>query len=166
MSDLGIVSYFLGLEVKQTETGLQISQKKYVTDLLKEYNILHCKPANVPLLPSAQQQLYEDAEGVDVTMYRKLFGKLIHVTQSRPDIVFVISLLSRFMHKPTKIHQGAAKDVLRYLAGTIQFGILYQRVDTYDAQGFSDSDWGSNPVDRKSTTGVVFNIGSGVVTWL
>lgn len=82
MSDLGIVSYFLGLEVKQTETWLQISQQKYVTDLLKEYNMLHCKPVNVPLLPSAQQQLYEDTEGVDVTMYRKLIRKLIYVTQS------------------------------------------------------------------------------------
>lgn len=70
------------------------------------------------------------------------------------------------MYKPTKIHQGAAKHVLRYLAGTIPFGILYQRVDAYDVQGFSDSDWGSNPVDRKSTTGVLFNIGSSVVTWL
>lgn len=80
--------------------------------------------------------MYEDADGVDETKSRRLIGKLLYVTHSRPNIAFLVNLLERFTHKPTRIHQGAAKHILRYLAGTIDFGILY--CTSYDEllQGF------------------------------
>lgn len=128
--------------------------------------MLQCKAVSVPLMSCAKQQVYQVADEVDVSKYRRLIGKLMYVTHSRPDIAFSVSLLSRFMHKPNKIHQGAAKHVLRYLAGTQNYGILYHKECEDILQGFSDSDWGTNSEDRKSTTGVVFNFGSGVITWM
>lgn len=167
MSDLGKTSYFLGLEIQQCEAGIYMSQKKYVENLLKNYNMLHCKPVNVPLLPCAKQQVYENAYAVDVTKYSTLIGKLMYMTYSIPDIMFSVSFLSRLMRKPTSIHQGAIENLLRYLSGTIEFLILYCK-NYYDGvlQGFFDSDWGPNPVDRKSTSSVVFNMGSGAITWM
>lgn len=166
MSDLGSVSYFLGFEIKQCAAGIHLSQTKYVEDLLKGDNMLQCRSVSVLLVPHARHHLFEDAAETNITLYRQMIGKLIYLTHSRPDIAYSVSLLSRFMHKPIRIHQGAMKHLLRYLAGTKDFGILYQRYGDCVLQGFSDSDWGTNPIDRKSTTGTAFHLGSGVVTWL
>lgn len=99
MRALRYVSYFLVLEVRQCESGIHISQIKYIDDLLKEHNMLHCKPVIVPLNSSARQQVYEIADETNVTTYRRLICKLMYLTHSRQDIVYVVNLLSR--HKPT-----------------------------------------------------------------
>lgn len=140
MSDLGSASYFLGLELRYCKEGIHVSQKKYVENLLKEYNMLQCKLVQVPLLSYVKQQVYESANVVDETTYRRLIWELIYVAHSRPNIVFSVGLLARFMHKPTSIHQGATKHLLRYLTGTIDFGIFYKRSGDQMLHGFSDSD--------------------------
>lgn len=120
----------------------------------------------MPLIPNTNEQMYEQAEAVDVTKYRQLIGKLLDITHSRPDIAFLVGFLSRFMHSPTKLHQGAAKHLVRYLACTRNYRILYSMSKNFRLQRIFDSDWGSNPLDRKSTPGVVFNLGSRAINWV
>lgn len=166
MNDLGIMSYFLGLEVKQDKLGIHISQRKYIEDLLKSYNMMNCKTMPTPISASIKLQGDDNSGEVDAKSYRSLIGKLMYITHSRPDITYSVHLLSRFMNKPTKLHFSAGKRILRYLAGTLNYGIWYKRTDSLNLEGFSDSDWGGCLEDRKSTTGVVFSLGSGAISWL
>lgn len=84
---------------------------------------------------------------------------------TRPDITFAVSVVSRFMHKPSVHHLGAAKRILRYVAGTANFGIRYSKVSDFRLCGYSDSDWAGCLEDRKSTSGHVFFLGSGAISW-
>ena len=98
-------------------------------------------------------------------MYRQMVGSLNYLTTTRPDIAYYVSLLSQFMAKPLQNHWNAAKGVLRYHKGTIDYSIKY--VDSFDVEltGYSDSDWVGNPDDQRSTTSYAFGIGSGIVSW-
>jgi hypothetical protein len=91
-------------------------------------------------------------------MYRQLVGSLNYLTTTRPDIAYYVSVLSQFMERPLESHWNAVKGVLRYLKGTIDFGIKY--TDSFDVEltGYSDSDWAGNPDDRRSTIGYAFSI--------
>lgn len=160
------MSYFLRLEIKQNSAGIHVPQKKYIEDLLKSYNMINCKPSITPLSTDSKLSLFDEVESTDITGYRKLIRKLIYATQSRPDIAFPVNLLSRFMHKPTKNHLGAAKQILRYLASTTYIGIYYEEGIYCQLMCYSDSDWGGHIVDRKSTMGAAFTIGSGIVSWI
>lgn len=164
INDIVLMSYFLGLEIKQNEYGIHVSQIKYIEDLLKQFNMQNCKAVSVPMSPSAKLQWYENAENCNAGVYRCLIGKLLYVSYTGPDVMFVVSSLSRFMNKLTKIQFGAAKYVLRYLAGTMGFGIQYSSGIKCEIHGYADSDWGGDFNGIKSTLGVVFRLGSGVVS--
>jgi hypothetical protein len=100
-----------------------------------------------------------------VTLYRQLVGSLLYLTHTRPDLSFVVGLVSRYMQTPHESHWKATKRILRYVHGTVHFRIHYSSEGTPLLVGFTDSDWASDPDDRKSTVGYVFNLGSGPVTW-
>lgn len=165
MSDLGLLHYFLGLEVKQGEDGVFISQRKYAADLLKKFNMLNCKVAATPMNVNEKLQLEDGTERANATSFRSLVGGLIYLSHTRPDISFSVGMVSRFMNSPTKHHYGAAKRILRYVAGTLDYGIWYTQVSEFKLIGFTDSDWAGSLDDRRSTSGYVFNFGSGAVTW-
>lgn len=108
----------------------------------------------------------EDLSGaVDAKMYRSLVGRLLYATHTRPDISYAVGILSRFVSSPSKLHFDAGKRVLRYLRGTQNYGIWYSRSSKCKLVGFSDSDWAGCAEDRKSTTGMIFNIRTGAVSW-
>ncbi|GJZ17872.1 retrovirus-related pol polyprotein from transposon TNT 1-94 [Tanacetum coccineum] len=131
--------YFLGLEIVQTDAGIFMSQKKYVEDTLQKFNMVGCKTIFTPMNINEKLQP-EDVTGmVNGSLYRSLIGRLLYLTHSRPDISFSIGVLSRFMHKPSKHHFGAAKRVLRYLAGTKEFGIWFRRTKDMNLKGFTDT---------------------------
>lgn len=109
--------------------------------------------------------LEDGSDKVDEAVYRSLVGGLIYLTHSRPDLTYAVSLVSRFMQKPSKIHFGAARRILRYVANTISFGIWYKHSESNKLVGYSDSDWASSVNDRKSLSSYVFSIGSGVIAW-
>eukprot|EP00253_Pinus_taeda_P030742 PITA_30742 len=92
-------------------------------------------------------------------------GKLLYLTHTRPDLSFVVGLVARFMQTPREIHWKAAKRILRYVRGTVQFGIHYSARESPLLVGFTDFDWAGDPDDRKSTAGYVFTLGSGPITW-
>ncbi|XP_074299655.1 secreted RxLR effector protein 161-like [Silene latifolia] len=107
----------------------------------------------------------DGTEQADGRMYRSLVGGLNYLTHTRPDIAFPVSVVSRYMHNPTRQHFGAAKRILRYVAGTVNFGIWYTKVPNFKLVGFTDSDWAGCIDDRKSTSGNIFSLGSGAITW-
>lgn len=165
MTDLGLLQYFLGIEVIQGEEGIFASQKKYAADLVKKFNMSNCEKALTPMNINEKLQREDGTEQADARLYRSLVGGLNYLTHTRPDIAFSVSVVSRYMHNPTKQHFGAAKRILRYVAGTIDYGMWYSSSSTFKLIGFTDSDWAGSLDDRKSTSGNCFSFGSGVVTW-
>eukprot|EP00253_Pinus_taeda_P034738 PITA_34738 len=92
-------------------------------------------------------------------------GKLLYLTHTCPDLSFFVGLVARFMQKPRESHWKAAKRILRYVRGTVRFGIHYSDEASPLLVGFTDSDWATDPDDRKSTVGYVFTLGLGPITW-
>ncbi|GKB72879.1 retrovirus-related pol polyprotein from transposon TNT 1-94 [Tanacetum coccineum] len=113
MNDLGELQYFLGLEIIQGQEGIFISQRKYVDDTLKKFNIQGCKTVATPMNISEKLTTKDGKELTDVKVYRSLVGRFLYVTHSRPDVAYSVGVLSRFMHRPTMHHFGAARSVLR-----------------------------------------------------
>lgn len=106
-----------------------------------------------------------DEQQADSGRYRSLIGSLLYLTASRPDLMYAASLLSRFMKNPSQAHFSAAKRVLRYLKGSLDYGILYEKKGSSVLEGYVDSDWAGSIEDSKSTSGYVFSLGSGVFSW-
>jgi len=165
MTDLGMMKYFLGIEVNQSEDGIFICQNKYANDLLKRFRMMNCKPAVTPIATGTKLSKYDEGSYVDPTLYKRLVGSLIYLTATRPDIMFAVSLISRFMETPKSTHWQAGKRILRYIAGTTNYGIQYSSNSNFELIGYSDSDFAGSIDDRKSTSGYVFSFGSGAVAW-
>ena len=165
MKDLSELHYCLGLEVWREPGKTLITQSKYTREILKRFNMIECKATSTPLEQNVKLCSDDGTKEVNGTMYRQLVGSLNYLTTTRPDIAYSFSILSQFMAKPCERHWKAAKKVLRYLKGTLNFGIMY--TDEFDVElaGQSNSDWAGNLHDRKSTTRYVFNIGSGPISW-
>jgi hypothetical protein len=103
---------------------------------------------------------------VDPTMYRQLIGSLMYLVNTRPDICFAMNALSQYMVEPRHVHWIAVKHVLRYLRGTIGYRLRYVSDVEMKLQGYTNSDWAGSAVDRKSTLGCCFSLGSGVISQL
>ena len=165
MSDLGLMHYFLGIEVVQSDAGIFISQKKYVQDILTRFRMQDCNPVRTPAETSLKLVKDPDGKKIDSTLYKQIVGSLMYLTTTRPDIMFAVSLISRFMENPTEMHLASAKRILRYLQGTIDYGIFYKKGEKSSLIGFTDSDYAGDQDDRKSTSGYVFMMGSGAISW-
>ena len=112
-------------------------------------------------------KLLSDAssEAVDATMYRQMIGSFMYLTNTRPDIYFDVNTLSQFLADPRHVHLIDAKHILRYLKGTIDYGLKYEMNQKINLEGYVDLDWAGSSIDRKSTSGCFFSMGSGVISW-
>ncbi|XP_047326610.1 uncharacterized mitochondrial protein AtMg00810-like [Impatiens glandulifera] len=164
MTDLGLMKYFLGIQVKQSPGRIFLSQEKYIEDLLKKFNMSQCKPLSTLMALNKNFQVNDDGEKADSTSYRKLIGSLIYLN-TRPNITHSVSLLSRFLNEQIQIHFAAAKRILRYLKGTKTQGIEFKKESKCKLVGYTDSDWAGSIDDRKSTSGYIFCLGSNVISW-
>ncbi|KAM1794490.1 hypothetical protein ACFX11_034959 [Malus domestica] len=140
MSDLGLLHHFLGIGVIQETTGIFIHQQKYAQSLLERFNLKGCKSVATPLITNEKLCKVDGSESADECLYRRMVGSLLYLTATRLDIMYAASLLSRFMHNPTRIHMGTAKRVLRYISGTLDYGIKYEKGEKAILVGFCDSD--------------------------
>ena len=102
MTDLGLLHYFLGMEIIQDQYGIFLCQEKYAKDLLKRFHMSNCNPASTPMNTNERLVLDDGVEKADEKEFRSIVGGLIYLTHSRPDIMFAVSLISRFMHKPSQ----------------------------------------------------------------
>jgi hypothetical protein len=165
MSDLGLLSYYLGIEVQQAEGEIRVSQSSYAAKILEDAGMAQCNPCCVPM-ENRLKLTKNSGEVIDATRYRSMIGSLRYLVNTRPDLAYAVGVLSRFMEAPGKQHWAAMKQVLRYVQGTQGFGCTYREGSKNAAlTGFSDSDDAGDLDDRKSTTGLVFFFGSSVVTW-
>ncbi|MCI13770.1 copia-type polyprotein, partial [Trifolium medium] len=148
MTNLGGLKYFLGLEFTKTKSGILIHQRKYVSNILKRFNMINCNPANAPM--EIASSLSNDDEGncVNSTMYKQMVGSLKYACNSRPDICHSVGIVSRFMQTPKLSHMQAVKRILRYLQGTDDYGVLYPNTDGKKGKlvGYYDSDWSGDKV--------------------
>jgi hypothetical protein len=125
MTDLGLISFFLGMEIKQSKEEIFICEKKYAKEILKKFHMENCKPTTSPMNKKDQFSKEDGTARVDEEKFRSLIGCLLYLTATGPDILYARSLLSRFMHSPSEMHMRAAKRIMRYIKGTYSFGVKF-----------------------------------------
>ncbi|GJU07756.1 hypothetical protein Tco_1124186 [Tanacetum coccineum] len=159
------LTFFLGLQVKQSNGGIFLSQDKYVKDILNKFDFRTIKPASTPI--EAHKSLGKDEEGedVDVHLYRSMIGCLMYLTASRPDIMFAVCLCARFQVTPKVSHLHAVKRIFRYLKHQPNLGLWYPKDSPFHLEAFSDSDYAGDNHDRRSTSGGCQYLGRRLVSW-
>nr|KUM49281.1 hypothetical protein ABT39_MTgene3830 [Picea glauca] len=135
--------YFLGLEVWQRLGEIFLSQGKYAVDILRIFGMMDLQSMTTPMEANLKKlrDSASDSDLVDPTMYRQLIGSLMYLVNTRPDICFAVSTLSQFMVEPRHLHWVAAKHILRYLRGTVGYGLRYISGGEVGLHGYTDSDW-------------------------
>jgi hypothetical protein len=165
MKDLGMMHYFLGLKVWQKHGEIILSQGKYAGEILKRFRMMDCKSMSMPMTMNLKLLGDTTSETVDATLYRQMIGSLMYLTNTRPDICFGVNTLSQYMVESRHFHLIAAKHVLRYLKGTIDYGLRYVVDCQFGLVGFTDLDWVGSVRDRKSTLRCCFILGSAMIAW-
>ncbi|KAD6454646.1 hypothetical protein E3N88_09352 [Mikania micrantha] len=165
MSALSELKTFLGLQVKQTPNGTFIHQSKYVKDLLNKFDMNDCKIISTPMATSPGICPNANGEPVDQTLYRCMIGSLMHLTASRPDIMYATCVCARYQSAPKQFHLSFVKRILRYLKGTPVLGIWYLANQICKLVGFSDSDYAGCSLTRKSTSGGCQFFAGCLVSW-
>ncbi|KAF2322074.1 hypothetical protein GH714_006270 [Hevea brasiliensis] len=167
MSDLGLLSYYLGIEVKQTPDCISLCQAGYASKILEKTGMLNCNSSRVPMEPKCKLKKQDGEPFVDATEYRRIIGSLRYLVNTRPDLAYSVGVVSRYMDTPTVTHMSAVKQILRYVRGTIGMGIVYKKnQEKEELVGFSDSDLAGDTDDRKSTSGIIFFFGESPITWV
>ena len=169
MDDRGVLERFLGMRILKTEKGINLDQEKYTQNILEHFNMQDCKPSKTPaennLKPEVAQ---EDSVKVDSHEFRSLVGSLLYLAkQTRPDVMWITNVLSRFMNDPTVEHFNAGKRVLRYLQHTKSLRLSFPTTNNSTLVGKTDADWSRDVNDRRSATGYYFKLGNsgGSVSW-
>ena len=168
IKDLGELKYFLGIEMCRSKEGLFLSQRKYTLDVLKEAGDLGGRTAKTPLEDGykvMREGEIEDKTYGDVKHYRRMVGKLIYLTITRPDICFAVNQVSQHMQAPKMHHWSMVERILRYLREAPGQGIWMGCNRSTEIVGYCDADWAGDRVDRRSTTGYCTFIGGNLVTW-
>ncbi|GJU55298.1 retrovirus-related pol polyprotein from transposon TNT 1-94 [Tanacetum coccineum] len=149
MSMMGVLTYFLGFQIKQSERGISINQEKYVKDLLKKYDI-NGSSVKTPMVPPNKLGPDLNGKAVNKTQYRGMIGSLMYLTTSRPDIQFSTCLCARYQANPKESHLIVVKRIFRYLKGTPSLGLWYPKCSGFDLKGYSDSNYARCNMDKKS----------------
>ncbi|GJS77318.1 putative ribonuclease H-like domain-containing protein [Tanacetum coccineum] len=165
MSSMGELTFFLGLQVKQKNYGIFISQDKYVTEILKKFGFTDVKTASTPMETQNPLLKDEDGEEVDVHMYRSMIGSLMYLTSSRPDIMFAVCACARYQVNLKVSYLHAVKRIFRYLKGQPKLGLWYLKDSPFDLVAYIDSYYAGASLDRKSTTGGYQFLGCGLISW-
>ncbi len=173
MSDLGELHYCLGVEFERNRAArtITMSQRNYIEEVLKRFNMEDCKPVGTPFDANSKLLKFSDEEfgNVQIEMegvpYKAAVGSLMYaMVGTRPDLAFAVSTVSQFMAKAGPPHWMAVKRIMRYLKGTLDLKLSLGGNDIA-LRGFCDADWAGDTNDRRSTTGYVFLVGDGVISW-
>lgn len=140
IKDLGTLKYFLGVEVARSPEGIVLSQRKYTFDILQETKMQNNRPSGFLMEQNCNLRTDSNDPDTDATRYRKLLGKLLYLTITRPDITYAVNTLCRFMTAPKQIHMDALERILRYLKTTPGPGILLPSKGELQLQAYCDAD--------------------------
>jgi len=173
MSDLGELHYCLGVEFERDRANhtITMSQRKYIEEVLKRFNMEECKPIATPLdvnsklLKLTEQEFQSVQEEMQGIPYKAAVGSLMYaMVGTRPDLAFPVSMVSQFMSRAGPSHWMAVKRIMRYLKGTLDLKLCLGGKDV-SLRGYCDADWGGDANERRSTTGYVFFVGVGAISW-
>ncbi|CAJ2678824.1 unnamed protein product [Trifolium pratense] len=164
MKDLGEASVILGIKITRSEKGISLDQSHYVEKVLKKYGYFDCKTANTPC--DASVKLFKNTgDSIRQSEYASVIGSLRYVTDcTRPDIAYAVGQLCRFTSRPGNEHWEAINRVMGYLKKTMNLGLHYLRFPAV-LEGYSDADWNTLSDDSKATSGFIFSIAGGAVSW-
>jgi hypothetical protein len=165
VKDLGDLHFFLGVEVLKLKSGLLLSQRRYIMDLLKKTNMLEAKPITSPMSSSTVLSAFIGDPMEDPSLYRSTVGSLQYLSLTRPDLGFAVNRVCQFMHRPTTLHWQAVKRILRYLKHTVSHGLLLHHTKSTSLQAYSDADWAGCPDDCRSTGAYCIFLGSNLISW-
>ncbi|RLN40738.1 hypothetical protein C2845_PM01G40940 [Panicum miliaceum] len=166
MSDLGLLSFYLGIEMRQNARGIALNQRSYAARILDTSGMKGCNPTSTPMEEWLRLSHESMTEEVDATAYRRIIGSLRYLVHTRPDLALSVGYVSRFMERPTVEHMGAVKRLLCYIADTIDYGLIYPRgLGETKLVGYSDSDLAGDIDTRESTSGALFFLGASLISW-
>ena len=165
MKDLGKLKYFLGIEVGRGEEGFMLTQRKYALDIIEETGLLGAKPVATPMEQRHQLGTDKSAFLKDARKYRRLVGRLIYFSVTRPYLTYAVHILSQFMQTPRENQWKAALRVVRYLKGTVGQGILLSSSSDFSISVYCDADWNSCPTSRRSVSSFVTLVGGSPISW-
>ena len=168
ITNQGHVSSFLGINVERRDGAILLNQIGYIDRMAQRFQLESCNPTFTPLdhsLPLLKAE--PESPRADGTLYKELTGSLNHLAIcTRPDTSLSVSKLSQFNQDPTITHHNAARRILKYAISTKHYSIKYGGINKLlQIDGYADADWGSNLVDRKSTTGFIFMMNGGPISW-
>ena len=158
LKDLGVLNYFLGVQISRTQFGLILSQSKYALEVLHRFHKENSKPTKTPCCPSSHFLPNDGVALSDPSEFCSMVGAFQYLTFPCPDLAFGVHQLCQFMSNPTTVHLEAAKRVLKYIRGTLSHGILFTS-GPLTLTAFSNADWVGDPSDRRSTTGLLMFLG-------
>nr|GEZ21963.1 uncharacterized mitochondrial protein AtMg00810-like [Tanacetum cinerariifolium] len=165
ISSMGELTFLLGLQVKQKQDDIFISQDKYVAEILKKFGFSEVKTASTPMETSKPLLKDKDGQEVDVHIYISMIGSLMYLTSSRSDIMFVVCACARHQVSPKVSHLDAVKRIFRYLKGQPKLGIRYPKEYLFELEAYTDSDYAGSSLDMKSTTGGCQFLGCRLISW-
>nr|GEX56333.1 ribonuclease H-like domain-containing protein [Tanacetum cinerariifolium] len=164
MTDLGALNYFLGISVTRDSSGIFLAQRKYDMEILERAHMVGCNPSWTPV--DTESKLGDGGTPVvDPILYRSLAGSLQYLTFTRPDIAYAVQQVCLYMHDPREPYFSALKRILRYVQGTLDYGLHLFSSTTDSLIAYSDADWAGCPTTRRSTSGYCVFLGNNLLSW-
>ncbi|XP_016199460.1 uncharacterized protein LOC107640453 [Arachis ipaensis] len=161
---LGDLKYFFGLEIAKSTDGIHLCQRKYTLNLLQDTNFTTCKPTALPMEPNLKLSSTDGTHLSDPSLYRRLVGRLMYLTISRPEITYAVNTLSQFMKSPNSSHMDALHHILRYLKGSPGQALFFPANSDIRLMAYADSDWVGCPDTRRSVAGYCTFIGNSLIS--
>lgn len=165
IKDLGYAKYFLGLEVVRSTDGIFMNQRKYIMDIITDTGILHAKSVKIPLPSRLDLQEEKGKLLEDLSIFRRLIGRLLYLSFTRSDLMYLVHHLSQFVHQPRKHHWIAALHVVRYLEDTVSTGLFFPAQASAELEAYYDVDWASCKTTRRSIIGFCIFLGRTPISW-
>ncbi|GKU97164.1 hypothetical protein SLEP1_g10341 [Rubroshorea leprosula] len=165
MKDLGVLSYFLGLEVTFLDDGYLLSQVRYASDLVSKAELNDGKSVSTPLEPNVKLTPMDGSPFADPTRYWQLVDNLVYFTTTCLDITYAVHIISQFMAAAHSTHYAVVFRIIRYVKGTLLHGIHFSSNSFHVLRAYSDTDWAGDLFDHKSTTGYCFFLGNSLISW-
>jgi hypothetical protein len=174
MKDMGEASYVLGIEIhRDRQKGvLGLSQKSYIENILKRYNMHKCNASPGPIVKGDKFGEYQcptnqyEKNKMKSVSYASAIGRILYAQVcTRPDLAFTTGMLGRYQKNPGIDHWKVVKKALRYVQGTKGLMLTYRRSNSLQIVGYADADWGGCRYTLKSTSGYVFMLSWGAISW-